>query len=68
MFSNILGSTKRIEKNQFASHLLTKDYIKVHQLALELRGGNHPCERRAESKEQRVDFGEQKSDILLINL
>ena len=28
--------------------------------------GNHPCERRAESREQRADFGEQKFDILLI--
>ena len=32
------------------------------------KGGNHPCERRAESGEQRADFGEQKFDILLINL
>ena len=30
--------------------------------------GNHPCERRAESGEQRADFGERKFDILLINL
>ena len=37
MVSTLLGSTRRIEKNQFASQLLTRNCIKVHQLALELR-------------------------------
>ena len=28
-----VGNTRKIEKNQFASQLLTRDYIKIQQLA-----------------------------------
>ena len=37
MVSTLLGNTRWIKKNQFASQLSTRDYIKVHGLALKLR-------------------------------